>query len=212
MLPDLLLPVNSISMATGRTPDELRLDGGHLALDFVNTVGGLRDDPPDPDDEALETYDDLVAWSRRLGLPLASGRRTRAAEERAVESAHELRALIYAIFRAYADGGEPDPRRLARLRDAEREALGHAELRPGSWSWPPSRDLASPLRPVVHAAVELLTHGPLDRIKTCGNCRWLFLDQSRNGSRRWCSMEECGTEVKARRFVERRRERRAATS
>jgi predicted RNA-binding Zn ribbon-like protein len=211
-LPDLELPVNSITVATGRTPEELRLDGGHLALDFVNTVGGLRDDPPDPDDEALETYDDLVAWSRRVGLTPGGGRLNRAAEQRAVARAHELRALIYAIFRACADGREPRSRDLARLRDAEREALGHAELVPGGWRWPPSRDLESPLRPIAHAAVELLTHGPLDRIKTCGNCRWLFLDHSRNGSRRWCSMEGCGTEVKARRFVERRRERRATNT
>jgi predicted RNA-binding Zn ribbon-like protein len=133
-----------------------------------------------------------------------------------VAQARELRALIYAIFRAYADGAEPARKDLTRLRDAEREALAHAELVSDGaamrWSWPPSRDLASPLWPVSHAAVELLTHGPLDRIKTCGNCRWLFLDQSRNGSRRWCSMEECGTQVKARRFVERRRERRAAAT
>jgi predicted RNA-binding Zn ribbon-like protein len=63
---------------------------------------------------------------------------------------------------------------------------------------------------VTHAAVELLTHGPLERVKVCGNCRWLFLDQSRNRSRRWCSMETCGTHHKQRRFVERRRQQRAS--
>ena len=61
----------------------------------------------------------------------------------------------------------------------------------------------------MHAAVELLTDGPLDRIKTCGNCRWLFIDQSRNHSRRWCSMDECGIQMKHARFVERRRRRTA---
>ena len=206
-------------MATGRTPDELRLDGGHLALDFVNTVGGLRDEGPDPEDEALETYEDLIAWSRRLGLvrtdELARETPPRG-RERAVAQARDLRALIYAIFRAHADGRPPEARDLARLRDAEREALAHAELLPNGdamkWSWPASGDPASPLWPIAHAAVELLTRGPLGRIKTCGNCRWLFLDHSRNGSRRWCSMEECGTEVKARRFVEQRRRRRAATA
>ena len=73
------------------------------------------------------------------------------------------------------------------------------------WTWPPPRDLADPLRPIAHAAVELLTSGPLEHLKVCGNCRWLFLDQSRNHSRRWCSMEECGKQMKQRRFVERRR-------
>ena len=77
------------------------------------------------------------------------------------------------------------------------------------WTWPPPRETADPLRPIVHAAVELLTHGPLERVKSCGNCRWLFLDQSRNHSRRWCRMDECGIQMKNARFVEQRRRRAA---
>ena len=80
------------------------------------------------------------------------------------------------------------------------------------WTFPPPHELTDPLRPIVHAAVELLTGGPLDRLKTCGNCRWLFLDQSRNHSRRWCSMDECGIQMKHARFVEQRRRRGRAAS
>src|SRR6476659_593188 len=80
------------------------------------------------------------------------------------------------------------------------------------WTCPPPHELTDPLRPIVHAAVELLTGGPLDRLKTRGNCRWLFLDQSRNHSRRWCSMDECGIQMKHARFVERRRRRTTARS
>jgi predicted RNA-binding Zn ribbon-like protein len=58
----------------------------------------------------------------------------------------------------------------------------------------------------VHAA-ELLIRDPVDRLKSCGNCPWILLDESRNASRRWCSMEGCGTEVKIRRLTERRRAR-----
>jgi predicted RNA-binding Zn ribbon-like protein len=53
--------------------------------------------------------------------------------------------------------------------------------------------------------VELLAEGPLDRMKRCAGCRWLFLDASKNRSRHWCSMEVCGTNAKKRRYVERRR-------
>jgi predicted RNA-binding Zn ribbon-like protein len=56
----------------------------------------------------------------------------------------------------------------------------------------------------VHAAVELLTTGPLDRIKACAGCRFVFVDESKNRSRRWCSMEDCGTTAKMRRYVARR--------
>jgi predicted RNA-binding Zn ribbon-like protein len=60
------------------------------------------------------------------------------------------------------------------------------------------------LWPVAYAATELLTSGPLGRVKNCAGCNWLFVDESKNRSRRWCSMEECGTHAKMRRYVARR--------
>jgi predicted RNA-binding Zn ribbon-like protein len=202
---------------SGRTVSTVPLEGGHLALDFVNTIGGLRGDPPSPADELIVTYEDMTIWSARLGLISerdagslrAAARRDEKAARRALRRALELRELLYGIFRPLADGEEPPTELLDRLRDAERDALADARLvRDGGamrWSWPRPRELTDPLRPIAHAAVELLTEGPLDRLKVCGNCRWLFLDQSRNHSRRWCSMDECGIEMKHARFVERRR-------
>lgn len=73
------------------------------------------------------------------------------------------------------------------------------------WQWDHGDDLRSPLRALAHATVELLAEAPLDRLKRCAGCRWLFLDASKNRSRHWCSMEECGTHAKKRRYVERRR-------
>jgi 2-polyprenyl-6-methoxyphenol hydroxylase-like FAD-dependent oxidoreductase len=99
---------------------------------------------------------------------------------------------------------------LARLRDDEADALGHARLDRGrafSWTWRDDQTLVRPLRPVVHAAVQLLTAGALDRIKGCGGCRFLFVDESKNRSRRWCSMDDCGTSEKIRRYVAARRTR-----
>ena len=212
---------------SGRAVSTVPLEGGHLALDFVNTLGGLRDEPPSPDNELLDSYEDLVVWSVRLGvISEADGEtllRAARADEKGARHAHtrarELRELVYAIFRPIADGAEAPEDLLDELRDAERNALASAHLAPAGadapqgamrWTWPPPRELADPLLPITHAAVELLTTGPLGHLKICGNCRWLFLDQSRNHSRRWCSMDECGTQMKQRRFVERRRRRSAS--
>jgi predicted RNA-binding Zn ribbon-like protein len=205
---------------SGRAVTTVPLEGGHLALDFVNTIGGLRIEPPSPADELLDSYEDLVVWCVRLGvvaepdgkaLIRAAGADEKAAG-RTLRRAKQLRELVYAIFRPLAEGGEPPADLLDELRDAERSALATARLAPADgamrWTWPPPRELADPLRPITHAAVELLTSGPLGHLKVCGNCRWLFLDQSRNHSRRWCSMDECGTQMKQRRFVERRRKSR----
>jgi predicted RNA-binding Zn ribbon-like protein len=225
----MVCPVCSVTVDTsGRTAADVPLEGGHLALDFANSVGGLRDEAPAKDDEYLETYDDLTTWGARVGILTAQqagslragARRDEKAAQRALRRTRELRdELIYPIFRALADGKEPPAELLDRLRDEERAALADARLARGpgahahamDWTWPPPRELTDPLRPIVHAAVELLTHGPLDRLKTCGNCRWLFLDQSRNHSRRWCSMAECGIQMKHARFVEQRRRRRSAS-
>ena len=202
---------------SGRAVSTVPLEGGHLALDFVNTVGGLRVNPPSPADELLESYEDLIVWCVRLGVVSeADGQTlTRAASRdekgarRTLRRAKQLRELVYAIFRSIGEGAEPRADLLDSLREAERDALRDAKLAPADgamrWTWPPPRELADPLRPLAHSAVELLTTGPLEHLKVCGNCRWLFLDQSRNHSRRWCSMEECGKQMKQRRFVERRR-------
>ena len=208
----------------------MALEGGHLALDFVNTVGGLSDDPPSPAEELFVSYDDVATWCARLGvisereagsLRAAAGRDEKAAR-RALRRALELRELLYPIFRALADGGEPAHELLDRLRDQERSALADAHLTRAKggrgqdaamhWTWPAPAELTDPLRPIVHSAVELLTDGPLDRIKTCGRCRWLFIDTTKNHSRRWCSTEGCGTDEKKERYVARRRARRAGSS
>jgi len=94
----------------------------------------------------------------------------------------------------------------------ERAAISRGVLTTGDsglqWEWKEECDPVRPLWPVVDAATELLTSGDLGRLKLCAGCHWLFLDASRNYSRRWCTMEVCGTHEKARRYVEKRAARR----
>jgi predicted RNA-binding Zn ribbon-like protein len=193
--------------------------GGGLALDFVNTVDGTPDGEPGFD--CLGSYGDLVFWGHRLEL-LSDGEtrhlldltKERSSEAEASHArALALRDDLYGIFRAVAEGESPAPERLEALRQAEREALAHARLTPGDdggfvWEWRQGEDLDGVLWPVAHAAVGLLTSGPLDRLKRCAGCHWLFIDESRNKSRRWCTMEDCGTHEKVRRYVARRAARR----
>jgi predicted RNA-binding Zn ribbon-like protein len=205
------------------TPDyiqRLRLVGGNLALDFVNTRGGQP--TPLAEDEALHDYSDLVAWARYVGMLtevqarrlLRQARRNPNDAQDTYERAVKVRSYLYDLFRAVALEQPPPGRCIAALSSDEAEALARAELVSGdggfAWSWTHDDDLARPLRPVVHAAVDLLTTGtlkrvnPLTRVKRCDGCRWLFIDESKNRSRRWCSMEDCGTDEKVRRYVARR--------
>ncbi|WP_269933447.1 CGNR zinc finger domain-containing protein [Aminobacter sp. HY435] len=56
------------------------------------------------------------------------------------------------------------------------------------------------------SALSLLASGTISRLRICPNCRWLFLDRSRNGSRQWCDMAVCGNRQKAKRHYDRRKE------
>lgn len=192
----------------------MRLVGGNLGLDFINTRTG----PPlgIPDDDLLDGYGGLVAWAAHAGVvsegAAAQLRRLAHDDPPAADAAfarsRRIRDDLDEVFRALVEGREADDLVLSRLREDESDALRSAQLRPGAvftWAWDEDRSLAGPLWPVVHEAIGLLLTGPLDRVKQCGGCRYLFLDESRNHARRWCSMEDCGTDEKIRRYVTTRR-------
>jgi predicted RNA-binding Zn ribbon-like protein len=192
----------------------MRIVGGNLALDFLNTRTGPPGGPTD--DDVLGDYGDVVAWARHVGSLgdldaeriLRHARRDRAGARDTFERTVRLRDALDDVFRASVSAQQPPAASIAALRTAEAEALARAALVPAgdsfAWSWSDDRSLARPLGPVVHAAIELLTAGPLDRVKACAGCQFLFVDESKNRSRRWCSMEDCGSAEKVRRFVARR--------
>jgi predicted RNA-binding Zn ribbon-like protein len=180
---------------------ELKIVGGDPALDLTNTVGDQR--IPDP----LERYGEFAAWAARIGAideTVAGRLAARAREhpetgERALAEARSLRAATDAVFRALATGASPPEPELAHLVQRAGAAIERAHLVGRDLAWDGDH-LERPLWPLAVAALDLLRHGPLDRLKACEDCPWLFLDTSRNHSRRWCSMEDCGTRSKMRRY------------
>jgi predicted RNA-binding Zn ribbon-like protein len=188
------------------TAASMRLDGGHPALELVNTVYGQEGGPVEYD--VLATPEDLVTLARRLGL---AGEATPSSPQ-ALRSALALREALDAVLRARLAGEDPPARARARVEAAARAALRAGRLaRHGqalAWTWPADDPLA-PVHRLAQAAVELLTsEADLTVLHRCAGCCWLFLDRSRGAGRRWCSMADCGTEAKKRRYVQRRRERR----
>lgn len=187
-------------------------------MDFANTVDGEADGRPGFD--YLKDYEHLVAWSRRVGvvpegqarllLDLAKGRTEKACDVHG--RAIGLREVVQEVFRAVAEGEDPPRAGMEALRSYEVEALGRGKLVPAGgrfdWGWADKGDLAGMLWPVAHAATGLLTSDRLGRVKRCAACWWLFVDGSKNKSRRWCTMEDCGTAEKMRRYVARRADRR----
>jgi predicted RNA-binding Zn ribbon-like protein len=213
-----------------RTPRPLPIVGGHLALDFANTV----DDPEGPERyDHAGTYPELIGWSARIGILrpdqaaalLASAEEHPRSASAALRRAHALRRTLIdsfteiAVTNAGESGGTARPtvaEHWADLRRFVMDAIAHAELelRPAPveararaaylLTWPETTRLDVMLGPIGLAALDLLTSPQLSRLKKCAGCPWVFLDQSKNLSRRWCAMNDCGTHEKIRRYVTRR--------
>jgi predicted RNA-binding Zn ribbon-like protein len=159
----------------------------------------------------------LVSWSVQAGLVTkADADRLRSeavsrprAAAATLRRAVELREAIFTLFVAIARRGNVPPEALDAVNAALPEALAALRVEPdaGSFSWRfahDKTDLAPMLAPIVRSAAELLTtptsSGPRVRLRTCF---WLFLDHSKNGTRRWCDMKVCGNRAKARRHYQR---------
>ena len=203
---------------------ELNVVGGHVALDLVNTV-----DPRVPGrsdgNEHLGSPDELLSWALRVALLTADeGEQVRTAWRatdrgaRAHAATLELREAVYVVM--LAELGATDDARAALDVLVQRwaDAVGRSSLAltPGDTGdrlrVGPDPASSIPDR-LAHAAVDLVRELDVRQLKTCplddGGCGWLFLDRSRNGSRRWCSMDDCGARAKARRLTARRRSARA---
>lgn len=197
--------------------------GGHPALDFANTVHWHATAAPV---ELLTSYDAVVTWATQAGLLEAgAARRLRQAAagaparaEAVRQSALALREAIYRLFVAHARGQRPSATDLATLNIHVAAALAQLRLVPApagyAWDWASADpELDRPVWPVARAAADLLTSPLLPRVGQCADergCGWLFLDTTKNGRRRWCATDDCGSINKARRYYRRQQARRAA--
>lgn len=189
--------------------DEIPFVAGHTALDFVNTAE-QRGHPEAGD--VLLTPADLRSWGRRYGLIARSAGLGHDAHAE-LDRAREARELLYALFLARVRGRDLPESDLARLTAFAAEAYGAGAVRldadgAARWHWSPI-ELATVRHAAVTEALELLRAPPSPRLKQCPghHCGWFFLDRTKRGNRRWCSMSECGQDAKD----ERRRIRRLAS-
>lgn len=189
--------------------------GGALCLDFCNTVAdGLKHRRQN----RLQSFDDLVGWHRAQSLVgdldavRLDGVAARDPERatRLIEDALGLREHLHAIFSSVAAGLPPPEGALTAINDllpaAVRTPLLVADHNRCLDSVvEQTEDLRRLLWPIVRSAAELLTGPNLGLLRECGRCSWLFLDRTRNRSRRWCRMESCGNRAKVQRYDRRRR-------
>lgn len=198
--------------------------GGDPSIDLVNTVDWTS---RGPESDRLVDYERLTQWAEGAGVvrPRTAERLRAVARERpnkaaaAHEKALRARWVLHQLFAAVVAGDPLDDvlERFNKLLASAYERLQLAPLddterlagRPLRWHWRGGGDkLDAVLWPVLRAAAELLASNEAGRVRVCGgaDCGWLYVDRSRNGLRRWCQMETCGTREKSRRRARSRQE------
>jgi predicted RNA-binding Zn ribbon-like protein len=215
-------------MAETANSADFELKASHPALDLVNTLDNrFRDSGPV---ELLGNYADLLRFAQQTKLLSArhagllagaasKGAANRGAATQAWESARELREAAAAALYSAVEGRTPAAPVIRTLEHYFLAASRHRQLRwnpstarsstpsAASWVWGCAEtELALPVWMLAQAVSELTTSSLLGRLRACGSetCRWLFLDTSKNHTRRWCDMKICGNRMKARRFHARR--------
>jgi predicted RNA-binding Zn ribbon-like protein len=198
--------------------------GGDVSLDFVNTVNGRISNPNKksgrdyydifPSDK-LENYADLIAWSLKAGLfdekeakkLLQAAKDNSQAANTVLKRALNLRESVYRLFKSAIEGWQPEEKDLEELNRELNLARRHQKLSAAEnsfvFEWIDcSGSLDRMLWQISESATELLVNADLTRIRRCANgvCNWLFLDTSRNRTRQWCVMKDCGNVAKVRRF------------
>jgi predicted RNA-binding Zn ribbon-like protein len=177
-----------------------------LCLDYVNTRY-WRGRPTAT--ETLNAPTDLAAWATANG----GAQSTRLPARPELGRALEFREMLYRLFNTASDGKAPAAQDLQAFNEALAAAPARTRLArdKSGFSWEiearPATALAL-LAPVLWSAGDLLAGPRLGRVRRCANpeCGWLFLDDSRAGKRRWCSMQSCGNRAKAKRHYHRSRE------
>ena len=166
------------------------LVGGHVLLDLLNTVSWRLDPARRIDRIADPAARDV--WLRAVGLP-AGG-----------DGLEEVRETAYDVLQPLAAGDEPED--VEALRELMVAAVGRARIVQLDPLWWQGDDAVTEL---ALAAWRLLADEDLSRLRQCqdDDCGWLFLDRSKNGSRRWCSSADCGNRARAKRHYARTRGR-----
>ena len=185
-------------------------------LAFINTLSGRPTAAPV---ERLGTYDALVQWAREQHLVSAAAAERLLADARrhphqaaaVLARAREFREALNSLASAIDAGRQPAAAALKTIGECLAGAYANGRLVPhdGTLQWIASAEdeLDRVVWEIGRAAGRLVVSPRLARVRACaaGDCGWWFVDDTKNRSRRWCDMKECGNRAKARRHYERRR-------
>lgn len=169
--------------------------GGHVVLDFANTVYRRW---PQLGADLLTDADALGRWFEHAGLMPADSELAGAVTEALLSEGRALRALLWDVLDAQRDGEAIPASALTSIIETAYRGSPHLAVGPhGSMT---STRVEGALAILALHAIALVLGPPPQGVRACDRCGWFFVDSSRGMRRRWCSMTTCGNQAKADRY------------
>jgi predicted RNA-binding Zn ribbon-like protein len=199
-----------LDLDPGQYQGTYKLIGGQLSLDLINTVSWPG---TNREHDWLEPATNLTVWGQAVGLIDNAARdridksleRSEGDAKAQVESVKSVRATLREAIWPLATGEVPSPETIGQLNQLLQQASRQRFIDPETlrWRWATPTTVEGILAPVVWNAGEVVTGLDRHRLGHCPSCDWLFHDTTRNRSRRWCDMDDCGSRDKALRYYHR---------
>jgi predicted RNA-binding Zn ribbon-like protein len=199
--------MDPVALDPGDYDGTYKLIGGEISLDFVNTVSW-----PDTDREHdwLDRPGNVTAWAVAAGIINEGNRdildrRPHALLKKELKNVHHIRKNLEDVLRPLAFNEPPVQTAIETLTTLIHQVYALRRLDPVNylWKWENLSSLTRVIAPVIWNAAHVLTSIDHTRISHCPSCNWIFYDNTRNRSRRWCDMVDCGSRDKALRYYHR---------
>lgn len=172
--------------------NDFRFGLGHVTLDFLATLGGRAGSRI----ERLAAPGDLSRWFAEAGIAGAP-----CTSRELLDDARELREAIRRVLDCAREGGRPSASDLRLVNEWARGPVPAPQIGPDLARMSVGPDpVAGALAHIARETAEFVTGPELARVRSCAGCTLLFIDRSRPGTRRWCSMERCGNKNKTARY------------
>ena len=203
--------MNPLLLDPGEYGGSYKLIGGEVCLDFVNTISWPG---TNREHDWLDRSGNVTAWAEAAGLITKSTRAVLDAEgeskkgrsEKDLESVHDIRNDLRDVLTPLASGKIPATSAVIKLDNMVHDVFRARRLEGAEWVWEVPQSLVAILNPVIWNAAHVLTDVNHKRLGKCPACDWLFYDATKNRSRRWCDMKDCGSRSKANRYYRRSRQ------
>lgn len=199
-----------MTLDPGEYKGTYKLIGGEVCFDFTNTVSWRETDHPH---EWLDSFENLSRWAKITGVLetkdanklLQTLKNSEKEGKTKLAQLRKTREFLFGLFSCLAHQGPIPGDDLQKLSTLAQKARNHQVLisSPSGYQWSWASDISPMdqlLYSIIQSASEVITQGDLTRIKQCPSCQWLYMDLSKNKSRRWCTMEDCGNRHKVNAF------------